>query len=65
MSDAVAPRRGKKGSGTLFLEASKKKVPDPFFPHPGDTSMTATYTRVVILEAAILAALWLLGRAFS
>ena len=30
-----------------------------------DTPMTQTYVSVVILEAAILAALWLFGRAFS
>ena len=30
-----------------------------------DTDMTSTYVRVVILEAVIIAALWLLGRAFS
>ena len=29
------------------------------------SDMTATYVRVVVLEAAILVALWLLGRAFS
>lgn len=30
-----------------------------------DTAMTGTYVRVVILEAAIVAALWLFARAFS
>jgi hypothetical protein len=30
-----------------------------------DTDMTSTYVRVVILEALIIVALWLLGRAFS
>jgi hypothetical protein len=30
-----------------------------------DSNMTSTYVRVVILEAAIIAALWLLGRSFS
>jgi hypothetical protein len=30
-----------------------------------DTPMTATYVSVMILEAAILMALWLFGRAFS
>ena len=30
-----------------------------------DTNMTSTYVRVVILEAVIVVALWLLGRAFS
>jgi hypothetical protein len=31
----------------------------------GDTPMTATYVGVMILEATILVALWLFGRAFS
>ena len=31
----------------------------------GDTPMTATYAGVIALEAIILIALWLLGRAFS
>ena len=30
-----------------------------------DTDMTPSYVRVVILEAAIIVALWFLGRAFS
>jgi hypothetical protein len=30
-----------------------------------DTPMTKTYVSVLILEAAILVALWLFGRAFS
>ena len=30
-----------------------------------DANMTGTYVQVVILEAVIIAALWLLGRAFS
>ena len=30
-----------------------------------DTPMTGTYLGVMILEAAILMALWLFGRAFS
>jgi hypothetical protein len=30
-----------------------------------DTPMTATYVSVMILEAVILVALWLFGRAFS
>jgi len=33
--------------------------------HERDTDMTPTYVRVVILEAAILVALWYFGRAFS
>ena len=34
-------------------------------PGEGDTPMTATYIRVLVLEAALLAALWLFARAFS
>jgi hypothetical protein len=30
-----------------------------------DTPMTATYVRVLVLEAAILVLLWIFGRAFS
>ena len=30
-----------------------------------DTDMTSTYIRVVVVEAILLAALWLLGRVFS
>jgi len=30
-----------------------------------DTPKTATYIRVMVLETAILIALWLFGRAFS
>jgi hypothetical protein len=30
-----------------------------------DSDMTRTYVRVVILEAVIIVALWLLGRTFS
>ncbi len=30
-----------------------------------DTPMTATYVSVMILEAVVLVALWLFGRAFS
>ena len=30
-----------------------------------DTPMTGTYVRVVIVEAAIIIALWFLGRAFG
>ena len=30
-----------------------------------DTAMTGTYVRVVILEAAIVIALWFFARAFS
>jgi hypothetical protein len=31
----------------------------------GDTPMTATYVRVAVLEAVVIAALWLFGRVFS
>ena len=31
----------------------------------GDTPMTATYVQVIVLEAAIIAALWFFGRIFS
>jgi hypothetical protein len=30
-----------------------------------DTKMTATYVGVLVLEAVIIAALWVFGRAFS
>lgn len=30
-----------------------------------DTSMTGIYTSVIVLEALIIAALWVLGRAYS
>jgi hypothetical protein len=30
-----------------------------------DTPMTATYVRALIVEAAIILALWLFGRVFS
>jgi len=33
--------------------------------HESDTRMTATYVRVMALEAVILVALWFFGRAFS
>ena len=43
--------------------------PEPALGEPGqvegDTPMTATYIRVLVLEAAILVALWLFARAFS
>lgn len=29
------------------------------------SNMTSTYIRVVVIEALIIAALWILGRAFS
>jgi hypothetical protein len=31
----------------------------------GGADLTSTYLRVIVLEAAIIAALWLLGRAFA
>ena len=31
----------------------------------GDTPMTKTYVGVLIVEAAVIVALWLFGRAFS
>ena len=34
-------------------------------PPERDTDMTKTYVQVVIVEAVIILALWLLGRAFS
>jgi hypothetical protein len=40
-------------------------------PEPGtlnserDTAMTATYVRVIVVEAVILVLLWILGRTFS
>jgi hypothetical protein len=38
--------------------------PEPA-PVERDTPMTATYIRVLVLEAAILVILWLFARAFS
>ena len=32
---------------------------------PGDTPMTRIYVAVVVLEAAIIAALWVIGRIYS
>jgi hypothetical protein len=34
-------------------------------PAGDDTPMTATYVRVLIVEAALIVALWLFGRMFS
>jgi hypothetical protein len=43
-----------------------KPEPTTRNPEPDrDTPMTATYIRVLVLEAAILVALWLFARAFS
>ena len=33
--------------------------------HERDTPMTATYVQVLVVEAAILVALWFFGRMFS
>ena len=33
--------------------------------HASDTDMTPNYVRVLVIEAVIIALLWLLGRAFS
>jgi hypothetical protein len=33
--------------------------------HADQSDMTGTYVRVIVLEAAILAALWIFGRMFS
>ncbi len=32
---------------------------------PGDTPMTARYVAVLVLEAIIIALLWILGRAYA
>jgi hypothetical protein len=45
--------------------AAGTPLPAGTLPSDDDTDMTRTYVRVVILEAAVIAALWLLGRAFS
>jgi hypothetical protein len=43
-----------------------KPTPDSPSEHlESDTAMTATYVRVVVLEAAIVVALWFFARAFS
>jgi hypothetical protein len=35
-------------------------------PHePGDTTMTGTYIAVIVVEALIIAALWVIGRIYS
>jgi len=34
-------------------------------PARDDTPITATYVKVVLVEAAIIVALWLVGRVFS
>jgi hypothetical protein len=41
--------------------------PGTLNPEPGDrdTPLTATYVRVLVLEAALLVLLWLFARAFS
>jgi hypothetical protein len=63
------PPRQKRAAGTPLadLERSSTWGPASAGPSPsdGDADMTSTYVRVVILEAVIIVALWLLGRAFS
>jgi hypothetical protein len=40
--------------------------PGTLNPEPGsDTPMTSTYVQVLVLEAVIIAALWMFGRMFS
>ncbi len=40
--------------------------PEPGTRNPeSDSDLTATYIRVVVVEALIIIALWMLGRAFS
>ena len=34
-------------------------------PATGETDMTASYVRVIVVQVLVIAALWLLGRAFS
>ena len=34
-------------------------------PGTGDTDMRASYARVIVVQVLVIAALWLLGRAFS
>ena len=58
-------RSGTRRPASLGAEArSAKAAAGPAAPD-GDSDMTGTYVRVVILEAVIIAALWMLGRAFS
>jgi hypothetical protein len=40
-------------------------VTPPHLQEPGDTPMTAVYVAVVIVEALIIAALWVLGRMYA
>jgi len=42
-----------------------KPTPEVGPPSESDTQMTATYVRVIVLEAVILVVLWFFGRAFS
>jgi hypothetical protein len=53
------PPRNNRAAGTPSTQRPLTTDPER------DTDMTGTYVRVVILEAVIIAALWLLGRAFS
>jgi hypothetical protein len=62
------PRKnGAAGTSSAHQERNGTWRPTSAGPSPteSDTDMTGTYVRVVILEAVIIAALWLLGRAFS
>ena len=34
-------------------------------PATGETNMSASYVRVLVVQVLVIAALWLLGRAFS
>jgi hypothetical protein len=34
-------------------------------PATGESDMTASYVRVIVVQVLVIAALWLLGRAFS
>jgi hypothetical protein len=34
-------------------------------PNPDDDALTATYVRVLVIEAVIIVLLWLIGRAFA
>lgn len=34
-------------------------------PEPGDTRMTGTYVAVIVVEAVIIAVLWIIGRIYS
>jgi hypothetical protein len=45
-----------------------KPTPEPGTLNPGrdgDSPLTSTYVRVLVLEAIIIAALWIFGRMFA